>query len=120
MVSGLSGARYSRPHRPRGAPTATSARGGHDNSNLDLHAHASISLEKESAEQKGEQSGASTSNTASGNFAPEGGVPASTASTTTQQQKREGNPPRLVIEETLAKSQEAIDLVNEGVHTRSQ
>ena len=42
------------------------------------------------------------------------------ASTTTQQEKRDGSPPRLVIAETPALSQEAADPEHEGVHTRSQ
>ena len=44
VAAGLSGARYARPHRPRGASTAAVKRGGHDYSSLDLHAHGGTSL----------------------------------------------------------------------------
>ena len=119
LASGLFGARYGRSHRPRGAPTAASKRGGHDYSSLDLHTHGSTSLWRKATEE-GERGGASTSSAAGGCPACEAGVPASTASTTTQQKERERSPPRLVIEETPAPSQEAADPEHEGVHTRSQ
>ena len=117
VAAGLSGARYGRLHRPRGAPTAASRRGGHDYSSLDLHAHGGTSLGRKTTEKEGERGGASTSSAVDGSPAPEAGVPASTASTTTQQEEREGSPPRLVIAET---PQEAADPEHEGVHTRSQ
>ena len=44
VVSGLSGARYSRPHRQRGGPTAATKRGGQDYRSLDLHAHGGTLL----------------------------------------------------------------------------
>ena len=88
VASGLAGARYCRPHRPRGTPTAESKRAGHDYSSLDLHAHGGTSLGRKSAEKEGERGGASTSSAAGGSPEPEAGVPASTASTTTQQEER--------------------------------
>ena len=120
VAAGLSGARYGRPHRPRGAPTAASRRGGHDYSSLDLHAHGGTSLGRNSTEKEGERGEASTSSAADGSPAPEAGVPASSASTTTQQKEREESPPPLVIAETPALSQEAADPEHKGVHTRSQ
>ena len=100
VASGLAGARYCPPHRPRGTPTAASKRGGHDYSSLDLRAYGGTSLGRKSAEKEGERGGASTSSATGGSPAPEAGVPASTVSTTTQQEKREGSLPRLVIAET--------------------
>ena len=63
---------------------------------------------RKATEKVGERGGASTSSAAGGSPAPEVGSPASTASTTTQQDEREGSPPRLLIAETPAPSQEAV------------
>ena len=49
FASGLSGALYARPYRPRGAPIAASKRGGHDYSSLDLQAYGATSLGRKSA-----------------------------------------------------------------------
>ena len=119
VASGLSGARYGRPHRPRGAPTAASKRGGHDYSSLDLHAHGGTSFGRKAIEKEGERGAASTSSAADGSPAFEAGVPASTAITTTQQEEHEGSLPRFVIAVTPAPSQKAVDPEHEGVHTPS-
>ena len=119
VADGLSGALYGRLHRPRGASTAASKRGGYDYSSLDLHAHGGTLSWRRSAEKERERGGASTLNAAGGNFAPEAGVPASTASTT-KQEERERSPTRLVIAETPAQSQEAAEPEHEGVITLSQ